>query len=404
MKEKYTYHSVQSEIKFEENTVKSFNKIDSLDQSFRVYENGFLGVHYQKGEMSDDEGFSRARENLSLKRPYPYQPESGVRSRNKCERVLTDKELMDLARTCLSHLSEKYPNFILSGGFYQYHNDEHWVNENGLDYQNIDCNVDANICFKHIDSKDISDGWFSLGDRDFKPEKLYKMAAHYLGSFEKEVELPEEIIVQKQYYDYTEKLIESLNAEKIALGTSLLSGKVGQKVFADSFTLLHDVSDEECWHNTFWDGEGCVIPDDKRVFIENGVVLSGYSDKRTAKKYGVPHTANAGGNYTDIPSIGWLNARIRRSEKTVKELLDGRLSIIPVQYSGGGFNDKGEYVMPVHLALLSDGENILGKLPPFTLSGNMFDMFGKDFIGVGSDNPIFNDKQILVRMNVIKQD
>ena len=78
--------------------------------------------------------------------------------------------------------------------------------------------------------------------------------------------------------------------------------------------------------------------------------------------------------------------------------------MIPVQYSGGGFNDKGEYVMPVHLALLSDGEKVIGKLPPFTLSGNMFDMFGKDFIGVGSDKPIFNDKQILVKMKATKRE
>lgn len=404
MKEKYTYREIESKVEFKESSVDSFGRRDSLSQSFRVHENGFVGVHYQKGELADDEGFAKARENLSLKRPYPYPLESGARCRDKTERVMSDEELLTLAKSCLAHLCEKYPKFTFSGSFSQYRTEVHWVNENGLDYLNKDCTVGADFCFKHVDSKDINDGWFSYSDRDFKPEKLFKMAEQYLGNFENLVELPDEIIVQKQYYDYTSKLVESLNAEKLALGNSLLSGKIGQKVFADDFTLVHDLSDEECWHNVFWDGEGCVIPGDKRVFIENGVVLCGYSDKRTAEKYGVPHTANAGDNYADIPSIGWLNGRIKRSEKTVRELLDGRPAVIPVQYSGGGFNDKGDYVMPVHLALLSDGENILGKLPPFTLTGNMFDMFGKDFIGVGSDDPIFEDKQILVKMSAIKQD
>lgn len=398
MREKYTYNCIKSEIKIEENKIQSFQKTASATQSFRIYQNGFLGVHYQVGKISDDRGFALAEEKLSLKRQYKYPLESGVRHRDKRERILTDKELMELAQECVSHLSEKYPRFVLSGSIFQRQTDEHWTNENGLDYQNIDCSVDAGIIFKHVDSKDISDGWFGFGNRNFSPEKLYEMAENYLGSFEKQIDLPEEIIVQKQYYDFYGKLTEFLNAEEIALGTSLLSGKVGQKVFADSFTLLHDVSDEECWHNNFWDGEGCVTQGDKRVFIENGVVLMGYSDKRTAEKYGVPHTANAGSNYCDIPYIGWINGRIKRSDKTIKELLDGRLSVVPVAYSGGGFNDKGDYVMPVHLAYLSDGEKFLGKLPPFTLSGNMFDMFGKDFIGVGSDNPIFNDKQILVKM------
>lgn len=402
MKEKYTYIFKQSEITIEENRPKAFKKVDSLTNSFRVYEDGYLGVHFQKGALSDEEGFSKARENLALKRPYKYSLESGKRSRNKCERIFTDGELMQLCEECLKTLSEKYPRFILSGRFSQRQTDEHWVNEAGLDYENTDANVDADICFKHVDSKDISDGWFSLGDRDFKPEKLFKMAEHFLGGFEKEVPFPDEIIIQKQYYDLVGKLEQSLNAERLADGTSLISGKLGQKIFSDKFTLLHDVSDEECWHTNFWDGEGCVTDGDKRVFIENGVPLFGYSDKRTAEKYGVLHTGNADSNYSDIPNIGGIDARIKRSDKTVKELLCGRLSVIPVSYSGGGFNDKGDYVMPVHLAYLSDGENILGKLPPFTLSGNMFDMFGDGFIGVGSDDPIFNDKQILVKMKKVE--
>ena len=113
---------------------------------------------------------------------------------------------------------------------------ETWLIKNGVLTGRLHDAHSAAVLFKHVDSKDISDGWFGFGDRDFKLEKLYKMAENYLGSFENEVELPEEIIVQKQYYDLYGKLIESLNAEKIALETSLLSGKVGEKVFSEDFT------------------------------------------------------------------------------------------------------------------------------------------------------------------------
>ena len=198
------------------------------------------------------------------------------------------------------------------------------------------------------------------------------------------------------------KLNESLNAEKICLGTSLLSGKIGEKVFADDFSLFHDVSDEECWHNSFCDGEGVTLDGDKLPYIEKGVVLRGYSDKKIADKYGVEHTGSAWRSFTDIPSNGNVNFRIIRSHKTIKELLNGRMSIIPVKYSGGGFNDKGEYIMPVQLAYLCDGEKILGQLPDFTIVSSMFDMFGDDFIGVGSDNPVFNDKQILIKFRLGK--
>lgn len=400
MKEKFISINTNSQVNIEENKIISFDKSNLSTYSFRVGEDGFLGVHYQEGEMSDEEGYARARQNLELKRPYPFELETGERHRDKTEQELTDKEIFSLAEETLSHLHSKYPDFRLNGNVRQRKTESRQENERGLNYSNKDCSAHADFSFKHKDSKDISDGWFGIGLRNFDVDKLYSMADNYLSNFEKKVEFPEEIIVQIQYYGFLGKLSESLDAEKLCLGTSLLSGKIGQKVFSDQFTLCHDVTDAECWHDNFFDGEGVVLPGDKLAYIENGVVLRGYADKRIAKKYGVEHTGSAWRNYADIPANGNVIFRITRSEKTVKELLGGRLSVVPVRYSGGGFNEKGEYVMPVQMAYLCDGEKFLGRLPEFTLVSNMFDMFGKDFIGVGSDNPVFNDKQILVRMKL----
>lgn len=400
MKEKYMGTETESTVKIEENKIVSFDKNNITYYSFRVGKDGFLGVHYQEGEMSDEEGYAKAEQNLELKRPYAFELETGERHRDKTERVFSDKELMDMTREALEHIHSKYPDFRLDGGIRQRKTLSRQENDRGLNYSNADCSAHADFSFKHKDSKDISDGWFGIGERNFSLEKLYSMADNYLSNFEKEVKLPEEIIIQIQYYGLLGKLQESLDAEKLCLGTSLLTGKLGQKVFSDRFTLCHDVTDKECWHDDFYDGEGIVLPGDKLTYVENGVVLRGYADKRIAKKYGVEHTGSAWRNFTDVPSNGKVILRITRSDKTVKELLDGRLSIVPVRYSGGGFNEKGEYVMPVQMAYLCDGEKFLGRLPEFTLVNNMFDMFGDDFIGVGSDNPVFNDKQILVRMKL----
>ncbi|MBR1724315.1 MAG: hypothetical protein IJ723_04765, partial [Ruminococcus sp.] len=275
-------------------------------------------------------------------------------------------------------------------------------NSCGLDYSNTDCVLDVDVSFKHKDSKDIDDGWFSIGQRNFEFKEFTDMAENYLTNFTNMVELPEELIIQAQYYRYLGKLHECLDAENIALGTSLFTGKVGEKLFADGFTLLHDVSDDTTWFTPFFDGEGVVQPGDRRVYIENGVLVSGYADKRTADKYGVPHTGSAGFIMSDVPVNGNVNFHIEKCDKTVGELLDGRLTVVPIIAAGGGFNDKGEYVTPVQSALLSDGERFLGRLPEFAIKGNLFDMFGKNFIGVGSDKPIFNDKQILMRMDYSK--
>ena len=78
-----------------------------------------------------------------------------------------------------------------------------------------------------------------------------------------------------QYYDLLGLLAGSLNAESMCLGTSLLSGRIGEKVFADHFSLAHDVSEQECWNTPFFDGEGVVQKGDRLPYIENGVVLRG---------------------------------------------------------------------------------------------------------------------------------
>lgn len=400
MKEKLSYINTNSTVVFEENKIVSFQKKAAPEYSFRVYRDGFVGIHYQVGEMSDEEGYKRAEQNLALKRPYPYPLATGNRKRNKCERVLSDRELLDIAKEALSHISEKYPQFTLSGSFYQETDTHLRTNDNGLDFANTDSSVHVEISYKHKDSKDIMDGYFEIGQRDFTFEKLYDMADNYLGNFETKVELPEEAILQSQYYGLIGMVKSCLNAESLALGTSLFSGKLGQKLFSEDFTLVDDWSDEECWHHTFWDGEGYVRENDRRVFIDKGVPLLGYSDRRVAEKYNVTYTGNAWNNFSDVPSNGKTNLLIKRSDKTIKELLNGRYTIVLDNASGGGFNEKGDYVMPVHHAFLCDGEKFLGSLPPFTLSSNMYDMFGKDFIGVGSDQPVFNDKSVLVKVSV----
>jgi len=400
MKEKIQQHIILSKVEFIENKIKSFHKSDSTCTSFRVYKNGEAGIHRQIGEITDEEGYKRAEENLCLHRPYPYSLESGKRSRNKIEQNYTDKYLLDLAKEALAHISEKYPQYTLSGSFSMQTSRLAQTNEAGLDYENLDCHVQAMFEYKHKDSKHMADGHFSISERNFSIEKLYDMADNYLGAFEKQVELPEEAILQTQYYDLVRGFTGNLNAENLSLGASLLAGKLGQQVFSEEFTLVDDVSDEYCWHSPFWDGEGCVKENDKRVFIEKGVPLLGYSDKRIAEKYNVPHTGSAGYSYTDVPANGNVSMHIKRSTKTTKELLDGKLSIVLDNAMGGGFNEKGDYVMPVHHAFLCDGEKFLGSLPPFTLSSNLFDMFGKDFIGVGSDQPVFNDKSVLLKVTL----
>ena len=271
-------------------------------------------------------------------------------------------------------------------------------NSCGMDFQCKDANSSIGLSFKHKDSKNINDGSIFYTSRNLKLKSFYKIADNYLENFTKPVEMPEECLIIDKYYGYTGLLRNCLSLEKIKNGTSLLSGKLGQKVFSEDLTVFNDVSDKNSWMTCFWDGDGVVPKGDKVVFIKNGKVIRGYCGKKVAKMYNVKTTGNEGINYGDIPCGCHNSMSLKIGKKFSKELLNGRLAIIPVQSSGGGFKEKGDYTMPVQIGLLTDGEKILGRVPPFTIVSNLFDMFGKDFIVIAKYNKeIFNDKVMIFR-------
>lgn len=397
-REKITSTNISSSVDVQENQIIGFNKSSSLNYSFRVYKDDKCGYYYYMGQISDEEGYKNAEKNLELNRPYPFEIEGGVRHRDKLETLPTDAELMNITKRCLSYLKKNFPDYTFAGAAATIIHTMKQENDVGMDYSTRDGHTSIQFEFKHKDSKDISDGYFTYNDRKFKMSKFKKIASGWLSSFNKMVEMPEECIIMDQYYGYTGKLKDALDVEKLKLGTSILTDKIGTKTFADNLTVFHDTSDKESWMNAFWDGDGTVPHKDKVYFIKNGKILRGYADKKTAKKYKVkPVPGSAYINYADIPGNGGINLSLKIENKTAKELLNGRLAIIPIQSSGGGFKEKGEYTMPVQIGLLTDGEKILGRVPPFTISTNMFDMFGKDYIGVAKRNELYNNKVLLFK-------
>ncbi len=402
--EKHSALSKVAKYTFEENKPKAFERKNTTESSYRVYEDGKVGIFYHWGQMDDEEGFAKAVAVPDRARPYPFEPENGgTRSRDKTECTVTDRELMEMGDAYMEYLTSNYPDFIFAGDVKAEWMRQTLTNSLGTDFSNTDFAVSAGFRFKHKDSRDLMDGYFSFSLRKPDDGTVFRtMADLYLANFGTPAEIPEEIILDMQYYGLAGSLAGELNAEALALGTSRLAGKIGEKVFADDFSLVHDAGDKECWFSRFWDGEGSVLPEDKLVLVENGVIKTGYSDKRVAAKYNVPYTRTAAHNYSDLTSPGGLNLRIPRSEKTVKELLAGRYAVIPVSATSSPADANGDSSLVLTTSLLWDGERVVGRLPEFKVKANFFDMFGKDFIGVGSDDPIYNDKQILIRVYRVK--
>jgi predicted Zn-dependent protease len=97
----------------------------------------------------------------------------------------------------------------------------------------------------------------------------------------------------------------------------------------------------------------------------------------------------------------FIEAGTHSKEQLISEIKEGILVTIA---SGGDFTADGNYASPVQVAYLTDGENLLGRLPELTISGSVFDFFGKNFIGLAADKYFLagNERLAVTRLKTSK--
>ena len=118
--------------------------------------------------------------------------------------------------------------------------------------------------------------------------------------------------------------------------------------------------------------------------------------------YGYENTGCGDGAYDSVPTLGSADARVVAGNKTLKELLNGQMGLLVMFAGGGDVTPDGKYASPVQLAYLTDGEKLFGRVPEFTIKASIYDIFGKDFIGMSSDKLFAhnNERMLVTRMNI----
>jgi PmbA protein len=381
--------------------IESIRKKDITKTGCRIFEGGLVGIAGTFGQPSDKD-WQEARENLAAGVPYPYPLTEGAR-RSEDRR----QENMDLAawlgqiEKCLAVCRERYPELVLSNKVNLVDLECRLTNDAGTDLSFSDQFTSIGLLVKKAESANLFDSVIETITRRFDPDQFLKQAGQLLGAMGMKAGLPpmEKPLVIISQGQILSKLREELSGRKIGRKASLLTDKIGRPVFSESFTLYRDVS-PEVFGEPFFDMEGTCLPGDKIPLIERGRVVRPYSDKKNAADYGWPLTASAGGGYDDVPTLASGHLSIDKSGLTLKELLGGKMGLYVVIASGGDFTSEGHFAAPVQMAILTDGEKMIGQLPEFSISGSMYDFFGSDFIGVSKDTPFNEEHLVVLQMKV----
>ncbi|KUO61424.1 MAG: hypothetical protein APF84_08960 [Gracilibacter sp. BRH_c7a] len=401
VKELFQQTLIETALNVSQSRIEAVMKKKITKSGCRVYKDGFLGIAGTLGEAKD-KTWTEAESNLSKKISYPFEPEKNrKRIRDLRAQTISEQDFVKEMEELLHILHQEYPDFIFSNKIKLIESEILLRNDTGLDYINYDRSIELGLLVKHVDSVSIFDTGIFYSSRSLEADKILREARQVLEGFKKEITLPqqEKMLVVIHQSVLLSKVIESLNGENVGLGTSLFCDNMGTRAFDDSFSVYQDRTEEK-QHTPFFDMEGVVNSEDQVMLIDEGVILKAYTDKKQSATFSFPVTGSAGGGYDDVPSLGYADLSILPGEKTLTELLQGEYGVMVIMASGGDYSSEGNFASPVQMAYLTDGEQLLGRLPELNISGNMYDIFGEDFVGVSKDKPLMGERALVVRMKI----
>jgi PmbA protein len=390
-KEFITVSEKETVLRIQACKIEAVRSKDIVKKGVRVYESGKIGISGAVGDVADDVLVERAVENLATDIAYDYPLESNlVESRNYNKNPMTAKTLIDHTEAILEELRTNYTDFDFFENVGIREKKVEMRNTEGLHLTYEDALFSLSLVLKEKGGPNVFDGFLVYQGRTFDRDAFWKQNHEILNAYRTKVSLPEGDKLPVFMLDFealTGILARSLNGENYATGSSLFKGKLGEPLF-DSRVNLYQWGDSKETFEPFFDREGCLTKGDKLPLIENGKLVSVFTDKRTAKLYNLPHTGAAAGAYDGMPTLSAPPLRLDVDTTDIQKTLGGQLAALVVIAAGGDFTTDGDFASPVQVAFLFDGKNILGKLPEFGVRSNLYKLLSEDYIGT-FQNPLY---------------
>lgn len=386
-----TLREKETAAKIQNTVIDAVRVKDIIKKGVRVFKDGKIGISGAIGNVPDQELIDRAIANLGTGIAYEFPLESNRQETRDLGRgAIPPETLMSYADDILETLRTDYPDFDFSEKIGTKQVEVTMRNTEGLDLCYRDAYFELGLMLKEKSSANLFDGFIQYYGRDFDPQAFWQFNRGYLEAYRNSVQLPEGDKLPVFMMDSPELLgflNKTFNGERFATGSSLLSGRIGNKIF-DEKVVIGQSTDSRLKFDAFFDREGVSQPDDFYPLVENGVMKAVYTDKRTAATYGLPHTGAASGTYDGMPKLAQAKLAFKTDTDDIVEALKGQKAIFVVVSAGGDFTPDGNYAAPVQVSFLFDGEKIIGKLPEFSVRSNLFNMLGDDYIGT-FDNPFY---------------
>lgn len=362
--------------------IDSFRKTEESFGTVRVYKDGKIGVAGAIGKADEEALTKRAEKALSIGIPYESELDGPVAEEHHgVSELPEEKDMIPVFGKLLSDIGEACPNFCISNKIIISSNRAEYRNSNGRHLISSDRSLEVGLLFQNRGSGNLMDAYYEYGGRTYDPEKIVSQCSMLYKAFCNPVPLPKEKIpVVISAGAFFSSLLRNFSGESYASGSSLVSGKLGERLFSEKLTLKDDRNGETNPGACFFDDEGQIADDFRAPLIESGRLVGVTVSKNTAARFNVPVSKTSVSSYDGVPAAGLSGLYVAPTAKELCDIVPGRAIYVSMA-SGGDTTPDGHFATPVQLAYLLEGGRPVGKLPELNISGDFFSMLGRDFLG-----------------------
>ncbi len=258
------------------------------------------------------------------------------------------------------------------------------------EYRSSYCSVSASPIAQEAEGGMQRDYWYSAARTLAKlesPESVGKEAARRtlrrLGGRRVETQSVPVVFSPEMARSLIGNIFEAANGDSIYRGASFFAGKLGEKVAADSVTVVDDGTMVGGFGTSPFDGEG--LPSRRTVIIENGVLKNYLLNTYTGRKLNMPSTGNASRGLAGNPGIGPGNLFMVAGTRTPEEILRNvPTGLYVTELMGFGINMvTGDYSRGAAGLWIENGE-LTYAVEEITIAGNLKEIF-QNIVAIGND-------------------
>lgn len=384
--------------------IDSYRRKDETQNTVRVYEDGKIGIAGSLGEANPDKLTAEAAEALANGIPYPCALDTNKGELHTGREIVPQTEFLSSMQRLLDRLAVECPRFAISNKIKLAHFASTYRNSEGADLSASDSYLLLSLIFQNKGAGNLFDCAYGAQTRDYNEDAVVADCKKMHDAFYTPADIePGEYPVFFIPGDILGTMLNPFVGELYASGASLLSGKLGQKIAAETFTLCDDRNPETNPGTCFFDDEGQVAPDYRQTLIKDGVLTNVLVSKNSSAMFGLPSAATSSSAYDGVPSVGFNGFYVKPTAESITQLAPGKAVLIGMA-SGGDMTPDGHFATPVQLAYLVENGEIVGKLPDIGIAGDFFDLIGKDYLGTvqGAFFPSMEASFMACKMQVSK--